>query len=78
MIRPLRLIKIKPRRTLRAQRELRKVEQVIFTKPFAVSASSAVNKNKTAESAKDAEFLAASASMLYRRSMEVEDDKKIF
>ena len=36
--------KIKPRRALRTQRELGKIEQITFTKIFAVFACSAFNK----------------------------------
>ena len=49
-----------------------------FTESFAVPACSAVNKIKPQRTLRAQRFLAVSASVLYKRSMEVEDDKKTF
>ena len=66
--------KIKPRRTPRTQRRLRKVEQVVFTKPFAISAILAAKLK-----IKPQRFLAVSASLFYtERDKRRRNDEKIF
>jgi len=71
-------LKIEPQRAQRTQRVMgNSFVLKVLTESFASSACSAITlKIKPRRTLSAQRFLAVSASVLYKRSMEVEDDKK--